>query len=127
MRPLRSFLLLLIFLACFTGLHYIIPANHLFPAIGEFFSPAILNTLKSTDPNAGLIAGEPGDTSGAIRRDTILIPFSDTDRITPGKTTQFTAADTSASKNPILRSPEITSENPLQGFLDSLKYSKGQI
>ena len=127
MRPLRSFLLLLIFLACFTGLHYIIPENHLFPAIGEFLSPAILNTLKSAYLNVGLIAGEPGNTSTTIRRDTILIPFSDTDRITPEKLTQFNQSDTSESKHSISRVPEKSSDNPLQGFLDSLRYSRGQI
>jgi hypothetical protein len=47
MRPLRSFLLLLIFLACFTGLHYFIPANQLFPSISEFVSIDLVNRLLS--------------------------------------------------------------------------------
>jgi alginate O-acetyltransferase complex protein AlgI len=127
MRPLRSFLLLLIFLACFTGLHYIIPANHLFPAIGEFLSPAILNALKSTDLNESNSGVKSADTSAAIRRDTIEIPFSDTGRIIPEKTAQITPVDTPASVHAVLPISEKVPENPLQGFLDSVRYSKGQV
>lgn len=47
MRPLRSFLLLLIFLVCFTGLHYIFPAPQLFPGIFEFFPSGLINTIFS--------------------------------------------------------------------------------
>jgi D-alanyl-lipoteichoic acid acyltransferase DltB (MBOAT superfamily) len=42
MRPLRSFLLLLIFLACFTGLFYIIPGNRFFPSIYEFIPEKVI-------------------------------------------------------------------------------------
>lgn len=36
MRPSRSFFLLLIFLLCFIGLHYLVPPGRLFPSIDEF-------------------------------------------------------------------------------------------
>jgi hypothetical protein len=127
MRPLRSFLLLLIFLACFTGLHYIIPANHLFPSISEFLSPSVVSTLESISQNDILIAEEHGDTTRAIRKDTIQIPFSDTVRITSEKTDEVISADTSASIHTILPVAEKEPDNPLHGFLDSLRYSKGQI
>jgi alginate O-acetyltransferase complex protein AlgI len=58
MRPLRSFLLLLIFLACFTGLHYIIPANQLFPSVYEFIPKVteidlVQNEKTTPDFNSG--------------------------------------------------------------------------
>jgi hypothetical protein len=127
MRPLRSFLFLLIFLVCFTGLHYIIPVNHLFPAIGEFLSPAIINTLNSKSQSGILIAGESVDTSSATQRDTILIPFSDTLWMRQENSNQITKADTPVSIQPTLPIPEKHTNDPMQGFLDSLRYSKGQI
>jgi D-alanyl-lipoteichoic acid acyltransferase DltB (MBOAT superfamily) len=103
MRPLRSFLLLLIFLACFTGLHYIIPANHLFPPVAEFIPPGLLNNLKSENQNIDNKADAPADTS----------------KVTP--------ADSIASAGNLQQNPEKLSDSPLQGFLDSLSYSRGQV
>jgi len=86
MRPLRSFLLLLIFLACFTGLHYIFRASQLFPSIYEFVPANLINDLFSDDKTLNVI---PVD----------FVPAT----------------------------IENLSVNPLQGFLDSLKYSRGQL
>lgn len=47
MRPLRSFIIILIFLACFTGLHYLVPINHLFPAAEEFLPEGSISFFKS--------------------------------------------------------------------------------
>ena len=126
MRPLRSFLLLLIFLACFTGLHYIIPEDHLFPAINEFLSPAILNILKSGDLKDEINAVEPADSTEKVRADTALVHFSDTVQ-TPADTFRKSPTDSLVSIYPSLPVLPKPSVNPLQGFLDSLKYSKGQI
>ncbi len=49
MRPLRSFLLLLIFLACFTGLHYLIPGNQLFPPVYEYIPADLISHLFPDD------------------------------------------------------------------------------
>jgi len=103
MRPLRSFLLLLIFLACFTGLHYIIPANHLFPSIYEFVPSGLINSLKSGSKNI----------------DTIVIELTDT--------TKMRSADTITSIASFQTIPEKLSDYPLQRFLDSLRYSEGQV
>src|ERR1035437_8916692 len=62
MRPLRSFLLLLIFLACFTGLHYIIHANQLFPSINEFIPADLLSTLISVSKDNDVMLKKPADT-----------------------------------------------------------------
>lgn len=86
MRPLRSFLLLLIFLACFTGLHYIFPASQLFPSIYEFVPANLINDLFSDDKTLNRI---PVDS--------------------------------------VTATIENLSVNPLQGFLDSLRYSRGQM
>ena len=86
MRPLRSFLLLLIFLACFTGLHYFIPVSQLFPSIYEFVPANLVNDL-----------------------------FSDV------KTLNRIPVDS------VTATIENLSVNPLQGFLDSLRYSRGQL
>ncbi|MCU0473080.1 MAG: hypothetical protein MUC93_06900 [Bacteroidales bacterium] len=48
MRPFRSFLLLLIIFAGFTGIFYIFPQNRLFPPISEFI-PSILPDKISDD------------------------------------------------------------------------------
>lgn len=86
MRPLRSFLLLLIFLACFTGLHYFIPVSQLFPSIYEFVPANLINDLFSDDKTLNRI---PVDS--------------------------------------VTATIENLSVNPLQGFLDSLRYSRGQL
>lgn len=104
MRPLRSFLLLLIFLACFTGLYYIIPANHLFPPIYEFVPLNLINELFShEDIPTGIHSKQVTDTLKL----TPAVPVSQTDTV-----------------------PETFEKviiNPLQGFLDSLKNSDGQL
>ncbi len=100
MRPLRSFLLLLIFLACFTGLHYIIHTNKLFPSINEFIPPDVIRNLMSGNKN---VSGIPKDT---VR---ILLP------------------DTTEAKNSLPVNHPKPLSFPLQSFLDSLRNSKGQV
>ena len=70
MRPLRSFLLLLIFLACFTGLHYIIPANQLFPSVYEFIPAELIRDLISESKSRDIIQNYPSDTVKLIVADT---------------------------------------------------------
>jgi D-alanyl-lipoteichoic acid acyltransferase DltB (MBOAT superfamily) len=103
MRPLRSFLLLLIFLACFTGLHYIIPANQLFPSIYEFVPSALLSGLVSESKIPDRIQNQITDT---IR---------------------IASPDTTAETVSIPAIPEILSSIPLKSFIDSLIYSRGQV
>lgn len=56
MRPFRSFLLLLIFLTCLTGLYYIIPATVKLPGINEFIPadlidiPGVKDTTRYDSP-----------------------------------------------------------------------------
>src|ERR1035437_9837475 len=103
MRPLRSFLLLLIFLACFTGLHYIIHANQLFPSINEFIPADLLSTLISVSKDNEVMLKKPADTLQITSGNVISVTYS----------------------LPII--PEKLSDYPLHGFLDSLTYSKGQV
>jgi alginate O-acetyltransferase complex protein AlgI len=103
MRPLRSFLLLLIFLACFTGLHYIIHSNQLFPSIYEFIPSDIISNLISEKRNDYNALKKPADSIKLISADSIR---------------------SSVSLPPI---PEKLPGYPFQRFLDSLKYSKGQV
>jgi alginate O-acetyltransferase complex protein AlgI len=104
MRPLRSFLLLLIFLACFTGLHYVFPASQLFPSIYEFVPANLVNGLYSDDT--------------ALNRNHIE-QIADTINTSP--------ADTNSIVDSVPATNENLSVNPLQGFLDSLRYSRGQL
>jgi len=67
MRPLRSFLLLLIFLACFTGLHYAFPLTRLFPPVNEFIPERLIKSLS------GEAVQEP-------------LPLQSTPVVAPGKT-----------------------------------------
>lgn len=104
MRPLRSFLLLLIFLACFTGLHYIFPASQLFPSIYEFVPANLINELFSDDKALNRIHVEQ---------------IADTTNTAP--------ADTITPVDSVTATIENLSVNPLQGFLDTLRYSGGQL
>jgi alginate O-acetyltransferase complex protein AlgI len=49
MRPFRSFLLLLIFLTCFTGLYYIVPGKIKLPDINEFIPGKLTDLLLEKD------------------------------------------------------------------------------
>ena len=103
MRPLRSFLLLLIFLACFTGLHYIIPANHLFPSIYEFIPAELITDLISKSKSSDSISSQP------------LYPV------------KIIHADTIARRDTVHVVTEKVSANPLEKILDSLRFSAGQV
>jgi alginate O-acetyltransferase complex protein AlgI len=103
MRPLRSFLLLLIFLACFTGLHYVIPGNQLFPSIFEFVPPDLVNDLFPS-----------GKTFTEL-------PDKSSDTLNPEAIDRLALFDTVVP---------VTAEllfDPMQLFLDSLRNSKGQL
>ena len=103
MRPLRSFLLLLILLACFTGLHYVIPVSQFFPSINEFFSPDLLSSFfpenKSSD-----------------NQQYILLPDSQAPVFVPVDSISLPAEDTIT-----------VISDPLKRFTDSLRYSEGQV
>jgi alginate O-acetyltransferase complex protein AlgI len=104
MRPLRSFLFLLIFLACFTGLHYFIPFNRLFPSVNEFIPDKLVSGLLPDDNPL------PADTVNFIP-DKKSISFPDT-------VTRIDSISENTENIPV---------DPLQHFFDSLRYSKGQI
>jgi alginate O-acetyltransferase complex protein AlgI len=103
MRPLRSFLLILIFMACFVGLHYVIPVNQFFPSIYEFVPAALINDLFTDNNNvpASQISQAP-ETIEPVQTDT-------------------------AKRIEIRVVPGNQSIGPLQNFLDSLRFSKNQI
>ena len=103
MRPLRSFLILLIFLACFTGLHYVVPVNQFFPPLQEFIPEDLLKLLL----HKGSI---PPDVPEDIT-DIIVSPIP----------------DSIPSPDSLNGAHDVTPVNPLQGFLDSLNYPAGQI
>ena len=103
MRPLRSFLLLLIFLACFAGLHYLIPASPLFPSIYEFVPSELVIKLKSLTRKDGKNLSIPADTA--------VVPVADTIR-------------TVVSLPPV---SEIPTDYPLKSFLDSVRLSRKQV
>jgi alginate O-acetyltransferase complex protein AlgI len=104
MRPLRSFLLLLIFLACFTGLHYFIPVNQFFPSVYEFVPASLINTLF-TERNTS------GEEIGYTSADTIILSAVPSIHI--------------IDSLPSLAEKEFY--NPIKGFMDSLRTSKGQV
>jgi len=104
MRPIRSFLLLLIFLACFIGLHYIIPSTQLFPSVYEFVPATLINDLyqvRESPHNA--IVNQPVDSVNPITYETI------------------------SKYDSLFHVSEEFDLNPLHGFIDSLRYSSDQI
>ena len=104
MRPIRSFLLLLIFLACFVGCHYIIPSNQFFPSLYEYLPGDLINRLSSYDKNnKGTVEEFPAD---------------------PVKTA---VVDSIAPIDSVYPGDSIHPSDPMLEFLDSLKDSRGQV
>ena len=104
MRPIRSFLLLLIFLACFTGLSYIIPVNGIFPSVYEFIPEKII---------AGLLYNADNQTV----RDTSRL---NSNTLISDKTSNL-PSDSALNALPVLASADLGS------FIDTLRYSKSQV
>ena len=104
MRPLRSFLLLLIFLACFTGLHYIIPVSQLFPSVYEFVPAYLINDLFSVKKELNISP---------------VISLPDSAESIPRKILSYADSIPESTEDSLLM--------PLYGLLDSTRYSTGQI
>jgi alginate O-acetyltransferase complex protein AlgI len=104
MRPIRSLLLLLILLACFTGLHYVIPLSQFFPSIYEFVPAGLIKSLKSDDK---------------ILSKSDIVPAAD-----------LIILPTAGIKTPSSSNPDTLNDLtvlPLKEFIDSLRFSKGQV
>jgi alginate O-acetyltransferase complex protein AlgI len=110
MRPVRLFLLLLVFLISFIGLHYIIPAKQLFPSVGDFIPAEILSYFSDTG-NKLLNDSVPDSTKVSPG----IIPFSDT-----------TVYDIPPADTTIPDTTLTFSDDALVSFMDTLKYSEGQ-
>jgi alginate O-acetyltransferase complex protein AlgI len=91
-------------MACFTGLHYFIPANQLFPSVTEFIPADLFNHLIS-------------DIKDNRQVETSPLNDSIVNAVPPaGQPAESFKSDTTALVI-----------NPLQDLLDSLKYSRGQV
>lgn len=78
MRPFRSFLLLLIFLICFTGLYYAVPVNIRLPRVYDFI-PISFNEEPLSKPVSVHVAHEQKpDTSESLPSAEIIKAPSDT-------------------------------------------------
>jgi alginate O-acetyltransferase complex protein AlgI len=95
--------LLLIFLACFTGLHYLIPENHLFPELNEFIPSGLLATSHTERKNLDIRVPGHSDSVKTISADTVPASI---------------LVQAGTKTNP---------EHDLKRFLDSLTYSKRQV
>jgi alginate O-acetyltransferase complex protein AlgI len=104
MRPLRSFLLLLIFLACFSGLHYVIQLSQFFPSIYEFVPVTLINSLFSENKTVNKQSGEKADIAVRILSSDTIKPVYNVPAI-----------------------PSDASTDQVKVFLDSLKHSRGQV
>jgi alginate O-acetyltransferase complex protein AlgI len=102
MRPFRSFLLFLIFLICFTGLSYFLPGHLNLPKPESLFPPELIHRLAG------------GDSAATVP--------------TTSPETIFTAAQEIVIKKDTVTAPVDTLvPDPIKQFLDSLRYSKGQV
>jgi alginate O-acetyltransferase complex protein AlgI len=106
MRPFRSFLLLLIFLICFTGLNYFIPDYIHLPGINLFIPAKISDLLVKKDQAASF----PGSLE--IKADSV--PLINTP--SEGQTVQPAPPDTLSPQ------PEYLSRT-----IDSIQKTKGQV
>ncbi len=104
MRPFRSFLLLLVFLAALTGLCYLFPSAGLFPSLKEFI---------------------PFLTAEGTGEKLISAGYPDSLKISKALVLEDTSSADHNGVGPSVR--KIIPVNPLQPFLDSLNYSKGQV
>src|SRR5512140_2901193 len=120
MRPFRSFLLLLLFLICFAGLSYFLPWDLNLPKAESLIPAELINILirEEAHGNKPILQASP-DTLLSVTGNTVHKPLSDT---------------LSSSSNPGIGIPgqEVIPgtdkpDDPLRGFIDSLKYSKGQV
>lgn len=120
MRPFRSFLLLLLFLICFAGLSFFLPGELNLPKPESLIPADLINLLFKEDAqnNDTLFRASP-DSLHTIAGDPVNKPLPDTmssaldDSILVSGTEGIPASD--------------KPDDPLNGFLDSLRYSKGQV
>ena len=76
MRPFRTFLLFLFFLACFTGLYYLIPWKEPFPPVTEFIPEYILDAYREKKPEKQVLTDSlPGKDPKLILNDSIAPPI----------------------------------------------------
>ena len=80
-------MLLLIFLAFFAGLHYVIPASHLFPSINEFVPQRLLSHLKSVNNKNDSLYKVLPDSTKTVPFGTI--PIIDSVQVIPEKITNY--------------------------------------
>jgi D-alanyl-lipoteichoic acid acyltransferase DltB (MBOAT superfamily) len=104
MRPFRSFLLLFLFLTCFSGLYLIIPGNLDLPSPETFLPAGLLNNSAGTVDTFKIMSADK--------------PVSDTLKAASAEVTETMAAyEAQSHGNP----------NPLGSFIDSLNSSRGQL
>lgn len=102
MRPFRSFLLLLIFLICFTGLSFFLPGHLDLPTPKSLFPEELFEGTRGTDS----FSKAPEIHSDSLQQQVAgAIPVTDS----------LTAAQ------------KVILKNPVEKFLDSLRYSKKQV
>jgi alginate O-acetyltransferase complex protein AlgI len=102
MRPLRSFLILLIFLVCFTGLHYLVPVGQLFPSVNEFVPAYLTRDLFSVKKELNISPA---------------ISLPDSAESIPPKILSYASIPESIEDSLFM---------PLYGLLDSISHSSGQ-
>jgi alginate O-acetyltransferase complex protein AlgI len=100
MRPFRSFLLLLIFMACLSGLFFIFPHSRLLPSLNVFLPRSLTDKLTGSEKIRAVIKPEQVPETGTSE---------------PENT-----GDTSCFPEPVIKI------DPLAPFLDSLKEGKKQ-
>ncbi|MGE5421439.1 MAG: MBOAT family O-acyltransferase [Chloroflexota bacterium] len=107
MRPSRSFFLLLIFLVCFTGFHYILPSSNLFPPVKEFLPETVIGAFTGGTLSSGKTANE----ADHFLPDTTLLP---------GTLISSDSISDSFSPDSIRSDSTLRPPDPLEIFMDSL-------
>ena len=77
MRPFRSFLLLLIFLCCFTGLYYLIPGRPNLPDLSYFIPVTRVVNPPEKNTSTQNTLNQAGNTKGTNETDTIKVTGPD--------------------------------------------------
>jgi D-alanyl-lipoteichoic acid acyltransferase DltB (MBOAT superfamily)/lysophospholipase L1-like esterase len=113
--------LLLIFLVCFTGLHYITPLTPFFPSVYEFIPAAVVNKL--TDRKAADIVNLPVKDSLPLSSPPVELPAPETDSTADSLEVISDTLKVIPDSGSVIMEP---APGPMQVFTDSLAKTKGQ-
>lgn len=128
MRPAGIFALLLIFLICFTGLHYIVPQKNFFPPVEDFLPSELFSSDEhEVDSNIVKISTGIADlpTNNLVTPDSLFYTDSLYHTDSLSHIDSLSRSDSQFITDS-LQNDSLSIDSQLKRFIDTLKYSSGQ-